>query len=201
MILFFSEKGWKTTTYLQNQDIMLEYTNDLKTKVIITIQCDKDTNFSIEFQEKLQENYKFLAKTKRVCMNSPFDCKIRDEKKIYDLTNLRVSNQDWIAYDTRLGMTKREYHISVCKPLSPLSSNHDCPDPKTSVCMTNNQESFTMGTMDPKLEVKIDDDNSLILTNDHGSSCNSKFNYSSQIIFRCNEIEHGPKYYDRYVYK
>ena len=51
-----------------------------------------------------------------------------------------------------------------------------------------------MGTTMKKLEVKKEDAavDAIILTN------NAKNNYTTQIIFRCDEIEHGPKYYDSF---
>ena len=128
--------------------------------------------------------------------NDLINCQIHDGSNVYDLTSLQASNEDWIAYDTRPGKTQRKYHLSVCKP---LPNSHNCPVPKTSVCLTqvndggSSHDSFTMGTTMKKLEVKKEEDAvAIILTN------NGYKDYSTQIIFRCDEIEHGPKYYDSF---
>ena len=99
-------------------------------------------------------------------------------------------------------MYGRKYYVSVCKPLSPINSL--CPGHSTSVCATDQKtfESFSLGTIKgngckPKFELKPDENNALILTYDQGASCNVKYNFTSQIIFRCNKVERGPKLYDR----
>ena len=96
-------------------------------------------------------------------------------------------------------MSRRKYYLSVCKPLSPINSL--CPGHSTSVCATDQKtyESVTLGTTigkKPKFELKPAENNALVLTYDQGASCNVKYNFTSQIIFRCNQVERGPKLYD-----
>ena len=96
-------------------------------------------------------------------------------------------------------MSNRKYYLTVCKPLSPVHSQ--CPGYKTSVCATDHKtsEAFNLGSViskKPNFKLKPDENNALILTYDQGALCNNKFNYTTQIIFRCNQVERGPKLYD-----
>ena len=98
-----------------------------------------------------------------------------------------------------LGMSGRKYYLSVCKPLSPVHSL--CPGHLTSVCATDHRTSefFNLGSVsskEPKFELKTTEKDVLMLTYDQGASCNDKYNFTSQIIFRCNSVERGPKLYD-----
>lgn len=199
-------QSWNTSVSYNavGKDITLDYSSQSGNKATIKLVCDdgKSQDTFIQFTGASQKAYTFVARTKFACAKTPINCQSVDPitKSVYDLSALRASYEDWVVFDTRPEMKLREYHLSVCKPLSPALT-FQCPGSVTGVCMTNKKthESFNLGqaTEDSmKLELKNDEDDVLILHYDDGSSCNSKYNYSSQIIFRCSNEDPGPRFYD-----
>jgi hypothetical protein len=204
---------WTTKSWFKEdtKEVVMDYATANK-KATFTFVCNDDGSTSddpvIQFTGRESLNdltiYRFLVRTRVVCLSKPQeDCSVvdADSKAIYDLANIRASLEDWVAYDNRPGMTLRQYHLSVCKPLSPASVSVECPGLKTGVCMTNKKsaESANLGSIPAaKLELKKDDNNALLLTYGIGANCNAKNNYSAQIIFRCDETEKGPTLFDSF---
>ena len=153
-----------------------------------------------EFNGK--ETFTFKVRTRNVCMHPTSSCEINDPQSdiSYDLSPLMRSKQDWVAYDTREGESNRRYHISVCKPLSPSSMKFECSNSRSAVCQTNekSKESFDLGIVSKGIELQPKDQNSLIIRYENGSNCNGKDKYSSSVVFRCHDIELGPKMVEQY---
>ena len=120
--------GFKMETWFdyQSQQIKLEYTDQDEKKALFTFECDLNEDVKIEFngQEDGQDKYKFLVKTKRVCLSQPQNCQFHDESSgnFYDLSGLQRQFTEWIADDDN--DKDQKYHLSVCKPISLLICHH-----------------------------------------------------------------------------
>ena len=186
--------GFKMTTWFDydSQQIKMEYTGQDQTKVLFTFECDINVDVKIEFDGQEGDKYRFLVKTKRVCLSKPQNCQFHDEVtgNFYDLSGLQRQMNEWIADDDN--DKDRKYHLAVCKPISPASAESHCAGSQTAICAESSKtkDSIVIATVDD--EFKLSGDQALILTYDQGSRCNAKYNYSAQVIFRCTEEPSNP---------
>ena len=192
------KSGFQISTWFADGNVKMTYSQDSSSKVEFTFVCDLNEDVKIEFSGKEEDKYTFLVKTKRVCLSQPQSCQFHDLKtgNFYDLSGLRTSTE-WIGADER--DKDRKYHLSICKPISPASLESSCADPKTAICAESNKtkDSIVIATVtSPKANFEMSNDQALILTYDQGSRCNARFNYSAQIIFRCDENSGNPMVMD-----
>ena len=125
--------------------VTLKYlSKDKKIEVILDFSCKElATDPEIEFlsnseSKKEVQAFHFRILTKKVCMYPSVPCEVEEPLKgnSYDLSALMSSNQNWVAYD---GASGKQYHLAVCKPLSPSSTLYNCPGLKTAACQTNTE--------------------------------------------------------------
>ena len=207
----FPKNDYKSVTTFDDQSnvLSLKYVGK-EQQVSLDFSCMEDGNPdpNITYVERTsktddgKESFTFKVRTKNVCMHPTTPCEIHDLNAdvTYDLSPLMRSKQDWVAYDTRKGESNRRYHISICKPLSPSSTKFECENSKSAVCQTNenSKESFSLGIINKGIELQPQDQNSLIIRYYNGSKCNGKENYRSSVVFRCYDIELGPKLIDQH---
>lgn len=191
--------NWSSNTYY-NQNNAIVSSVGAEDKVFFHLECDEAAVDPVLTYLKHENGFNFKVRTRTVCMDKPASCKVEDPDsgEIFDLSSLVTSTEDWIAYDTRHGFTDRRYHLSVCKPLSPSSMLYQCPDLHTGVCQSSiiSKESSSLGKVPPTKPLLQwhKSDQYLLLRYQNGSPCNGKYNYSSQIQFRCDSKEQGPRF-------
>lgn len=174
----------KSVKYLEKDEkVSLTYSK-LGQIAEFLIQCDKKEDFKINLEEKNSQNLTFSIKTKKMCLTKPSQCTWTSQKHNYDLTNLRSKPEPRQVFHTL--DKNREFFVSLCKPLAP--GFDQCPGDKTSICLVNSKtrESFAIaGQIQDNLTQETE--NSFVLGFESGSACNGKFNYTSQIVFVCDE--------------
>ncbi len=193
-------KSWTTTSdFVYGTNVHLVYeTMDGKTRAEFTMICPVDNSHTTAIKllpSSTETSYHFEVQSNRVCMKkSSMSCSAKNPitGATYDLSGLKSSMDDWVAYDDS---SKRKYFLSVCKPLSPASLSYSCPGTSGACMKLDKTESVDIGTaisLDAKLEY-LTSDRALVMTYP-SSQCNDG---KTKVYFRCSAIEEGPRFSEK----
>uniref|UniRef100_I3KFD8 Insulin-like growth factor 2 receptor n=1 Tax=Oreochromis niloticus TaxID=8128 RepID=I3KFD8_ORENI len=133
----------------------------------------------------------FEFSTALACMPAPVDCRITDlHGNEYDLSHL-IRDQDdypWNPINTDSG-TSRRFYINVCKPLPRVD---ECPVGFLGSCVVIDGKGYNLGYIQSSPQAAEDGSISVVYQN--GDKCGSSSQYSTRIIFQCDENPGSPMF-------
>ncbi|XP_034964504.2 cation-independent mannose-6-phosphate receptor isoform X1 [Zootoca vivipara] len=184
----------KTLQLSTEGELSLKYTgiNDTFTVTFICNQSSYPGELRFVHEEinsaRRIYNTFFEFHTALACPPSPVDCQVTDSAgNEYDLSDLSRASEPWIALDTSKDAKGRTFFLSVCKPLPPIPG---CPGGIIGSCMkyANRGQSLGMIHMRPQAAA----DGSLSIVYSSGDTCKGNRQYSTRIIFQCDQSMGSP---------
>uniref|UniRef100_A0A3Q4GTY1 Insulin-like growth factor 2 receptor n=1 Tax=Neolamprologus brichardi TaxID=32507 RepID=A0A3Q4GTY1_NEOBR len=133
----------------------------------------------------------FEFSTALACMPAPVDCRITDlHGNEYDLSHLIRDEDDypWNPINTDSG-TSRRFYINVCKPLPRVD---ECPVGFLGSCVVIDGKGYNLGYIQSSPQAAEDGSISVVYQN--GDKCGSSSQYSTRIIFQCDENPGSPMF-------
>ncbi|XP_062912676.1 cation-independent mannose-6-phosphate receptor [Mobula hypostoma] len=130
--------------------------------------------------------------TSLACFPAPVACLVSDAAgNEYDLSELARDDDPWIAVDTAEGGKKRIFYLNVCKPLPPVEG---CPGGAVGSCMKYADKGQNLGYI--QMRPQAGTDGSLSIAYRNGDKCKGGLQYSTRILFQCDEVPGSPVFED-----
>ncbi|XP_038659271.1 cation-independent mannose-6-phosphate receptor isoform X2 [Scyliorhinus canicula] len=173
----------------------LEVLSGLQDTFIIRFVCDtnsypgklkflrEEISASSRIHDTSFEFYTALA-----CFPAPVNCLVSDAAgNEYDLSDLARDRDPWVAVDTAEDRKNRTFYLNVCKPLPPVEG---CPGGTIGSCVKYADKSQNLGYIQMSPQAGTDGSLSIVYLN--GDKCNDHQQYSTRILFQCDEITGSP---------
>uniref|UniRef100_A0A670YH54 Insulin like growth factor 2 receptor n=1 Tax=Pseudonaja textilis TaxID=8673 RepID=A0A670YH54_PSETE len=177
--LQLSTEGYLSLTYTGPND-----------SFIITFTCNRSYPGELKFvHEEMNSarnihNTYFNFYTALACPPVPVDCQVTDsDGNEYDLSDLSRDHEPWIALDTTTDAKKRTFYLNVCRPLPYIPG---CPG----ACVKYANKSQNLGVI--QISPQAATDGSLSIVYLSGDKCKDKQQYSTRIIFQCDQAMGSP---------
>uniref|UniRef100_A0A8C5SQA2 Insulin like growth factor 2 receptor n=1 Tax=Laticauda laticaudata TaxID=8630 RepID=A0A8C5SQA2_LATLA len=177
--LQLSTEGYLSLTYTGPND-----------SFIITFTCNRSYPGELKFvHEEMNSarnihNTYFNFYTALACPPVPVDCQVTDsDGNEYDLSDLSRDHEPWIALDTTTDAKKRTFYLSVCRPLPYIPG---CPG----ACVKYADKGQNLGVI--QISPQAATDGSLSIVYLSGDKCKDKQQYSTRIIFQCDQAMGSP---------
>ncbi|XP_013921730.1 PREDICTED: cation-independent mannose-6-phosphate receptor [Thamnophis sirtalis] len=181
--LQFSTEGYLSLTYTGPND-----------SFIITFTCNRSYPGELKFvHEEMNSarnihNTYFNFYTALACPPVPVDCQVTDsDGNEYDLSDLSRDHEPWIALDTTADAKKRTFFLNVCRPLPYIPG---CPAGILGACVKYADKSQNIGVI--QISPQAATDGSLSILYLSGDICKDKQQYSTRIIFQCDQAMGSP---------
>ncbi|KAH0622428.1 hypothetical protein JD844_024730, partial [Phrynosoma platyrhinos] len=181
--LELSTEGYLSLTYRGSNDIFTvtficneSYPGELKF-------VREDMNSALKINDTFFEFHTALA-----CPPAPVDCQVTDSAgNEYDLSDLSRENKPWVALDTSKDAKARTFYLNVCKPLPYIPG---CPGGIIGSCMKNGSKGQNLGMI--QISPQAATDGSLSIVYLSGDKCKGNRQYSTRIIFQCDQSTGSP---------
>uniref|UniRef100_A0A8C5WXI9 Insulin like growth factor 2 receptor n=1 Tax=Laticauda laticaudata TaxID=8630 RepID=A0A8C5WXI9_LATLA len=181
--LQLSTEGYLSLTYTGPND-----------SFIITFTCNRSYPGELKFvHEEMNSarnihNTYFNFYTALACPPVPVDCQVTDsDGNEYDLSDLSRDHEPWIALDTTTDAKKRTFYLSVCRPLPYIPG---CPAGVIGACVKYADKGQNLGVI--QISPQAATDGSLSIVYLSGDKCKDKQQYSTRIIFQCDQAMGSP---------
>nr|XP_060609655.1 cation-independent mannose-6-phosphate receptor [Anolis sagrei ordinatus] len=130
----------------------------------------------------------FEFHTALACPPAPVDCHVTDSAgNEYDLSDLSRDNKPWVALDTSKEAKTRTFYLNVCKPLPYIPG---CPGGVIGSCMKSGGKGQNLGMI--QISPQAATDGSLSIVYLSGDKCRGTQQYSTRIIFQCDQSNGSP---------
>uniref|UniRef100_A0A6J0UVP4 Cation-independent mannose-6-phosphate receptor isoform X1 n=1 Tax=Pogona vitticeps TaxID=103695 RepID=A0A6J0UVP4_9SAUR len=161
---------------------------------IITFVCNQSYPGELKFvHEEMNSarnihNTFFEFHTALACPPAPVDCQVTDAAgNEYDLSDLSRENKPWIALDTSKDAKTRTFYLNVCKPLPYVPG---CPGGAIGSCVKYGTKGQNLGMI--QISPQAATDGSLSVVYLSGDKCKGNRQYSTRIIFQCDQAMGSP---------
>ncbi|XP_069788171.1 cation-independent mannose-6-phosphate receptor [Narcine bancroftii] len=130
--------------------------------------------------------------TSLACFPAPVVCLVTDTAgNEYDLSELAKDKDPWIAVDTTEDGKRRTFYLNVCKPLPPVDG---CPGGAVGSCVKYADKNQNLGYVQMRPQAGIDGSLSIVYRN--GDKCKDNQQYSTRILFQCDDVSGSPVFED-----
>ncbi|XP_067900725.1 cation-independent mannose-6-phosphate receptor [Heterodontus francisci] len=173
----------------------LQVDSGLRDTFIIRFVCDANSypgklsflREEIGTSSGVHDTY-FEFYTALACFPAPVNCHVSDAAgNEYDLSDLAKVRDPWIAVDADEDRKKRTFYLNVCKP---LPSVEGCPGGAIGACVKYAANSQNLGYIQMGPQAGTDGSLSIVYLN--GDKCKDHQQYSTRILFQCDEIPGSP---------
>ncbi|KAJ7342167.1 hypothetical protein JRQ81_009332 [Phrynocephalus forsythii] len=181
--LQLSTEGYLSLTYRGPND-----------SFIITFICNESYPGELKFVHEEMNSARnihdtfFEFHTALACPPAPVDCQVTDAAgNEYDLSDLSRENKPWIALDTSKDAKTRTFYLNVCKPLPRVPG---CPGGAIGSCVKYGTKGQNLGVI--QISPQAATDGSLSVVYLSGDKCKNNRQYSTRIIFQCDQTLGSP---------